>query len=171
MRRLISLAGLAAMLCLVASGGFAKTPSAAKSGPAAMVIVFKDGHRQSINLSDIARVEYAEAAERASEAAPASPGAALRGHFIGRWEVGDGSGGNFFITLDEDGSARRSLGNVRGKWVYKDGAALITWDDGPMDAIRKTGSVNQKYAYSKGKSFSSEPDNVTDAKNITPRPI
>ncbi|HEY0794206.1 MAG TPA: hypothetical protein VGD64_00350 [Acidisarcina sp.] len=80
-------------------------------------------------------------------------------------------GGKFFITLDEDGSARRSMGNVRGKWIYLNGAALITWDDGAQDAIRKTGSLNQKFAYSKDKLFTDEPDNVTGARNIAPRPI
>ena len=171
MRRMIGVAGVAALLSVAVAGGFAKTPAAAKSGPAEIVIVFKDGHRQTFNLSDVARLEFGGGADVASEAGPAGPGVALRGHFVGKWEVGDGSGGQFFITLDEDGDARRSLGNVRGKWVYTNGAALITWDDGAQDAIRKTGSLNQKFAYSKDKSFNDEPDNVTKARNVMPRPI
>ncbi len=51
------------------------------------------------------------------------------------------------------------------------GDALITWDDGAKDAIRRAGSKFQKYAYSPDKSFSDEPDNVTSAQNTTPRPI
>ena len=45
MRNIASIAGFATLLCLAASGGYAKTPAATKSGPT-IVIVFKDGHRQ-----------------------------------------------------------------------------------------------------------------------------
>jgi hypothetical protein len=47
----------------------------------------------------------------------------------------------------------------------------VTWDDGAEDAIRKAGSRFQKSAYSAGKSFTDEPDNVTNARNTTPHPI
>jgi hypothetical protein len=171
MRKIFSVAGLTAILCLTVPGGFARTPASAKGGSGTIVIVFKDGHRQTYSLSDIARVEFPGAAESVSEVAPTGPGVPLRGHFVGKWDVGDGMGGKFFITLNEDGDARRSLGNVRGKWVYAGGAALITWDDGAQDAIRKTGSVNQKFAYAKGKSFNDEPDNVAYAHNTSQRPI
>jgi hypothetical protein len=94
-----------------------------------------------------------------------------RGHFFGKWEVGDGSGSTFYITLQKDGDAKRSLGDVHGKWVYVNGEAQITWDDGAEDAIRRVGSLYQKFAYRAGKSFSDVPDNVTSASNITPKPI
>jgi hypothetical protein len=90
------------------------------------------------------------------------------------WEngrVGDGSGNNFFITLYENGDAKRSLGDVHGKWVDVDGEARITWDDGAQDAIRKIGSSFQKRAFGANKSFSDSPDNVTAAHNTTPHPI
>jgi hypothetical protein len=51
------------------------------------------------------------------------------------------------------------------------GEALVTWDDGAQDAIRKTGARFQKFAYGEGKSFTDEPDNVTSAHNTTPHPI
>ena len=171
MRKIVGVAGLAAMLCLAVPGSFAKTPPASKGGQAMIVIVFKDGHRQSFNLSDIERVEFPEAASAAGETEPANSVLPSRGHFLGKWEVGDGLGNNFFITLDENGDAWRSLHHEHGKWVYVDGEARVTWDDGPHDAIRKVGSKYQKFAYGANKSFTDTPDNVTGAENTTRHPI
>jgi hypothetical protein len=171
MRKIVSVAGLAAVLILAVSGGFAQNKTS-KGGAGQIVIVFKDGHRQSFNLGDIARVEFPGGAVADSGAASSNGVVPPRGHFFGRWETGDGNGGSFYITLKEDGTAYRSLGgNVHGKWAYVNGEALITWDDGAMDAIRKVGSRDKKYAYHEGKKFTDEPDNVTDAKNTSPRPI
>jgi hypothetical protein len=85
--------------------------------------------------------------------------------------VGDGAGHSFYISLYEDGSAKRSLGSVRGKWVYMDGEARVTWDDGAQDALRHVGGGFQKYAYRMGKSFTDEPDNMTSARNTMPSPL
>ena len=169
MRKIFGAAGLVTLLCLAIPTTFAKPPAASKTGQGMIVIVFKDGHRQSFNLSDVARVEFpatpAEAAD-ASASALAPPH-----HFLGKWEVGDGNGNNFYITLQANGDAMRTLGNVHGKWAYVDGEARITWDDGAEDAIRKVGSRYQKFAYSSGKFFTGTPDNVTEAHNTTPHPI
>jgi hypothetical protein len=170
MRKIVSVAGLIALLSLAVAGGFAKTPTASKIATGAIVIVFKDGHRQSFNLSDIARVEFAGAADAASETGAGSTQIS-RGHFLGKWEVGDGNGNNFFITLQENGDAIRSLREIHGKWVYVDGEARITWDDGAQDAIRRAGSKYEKFAYRAGKSFTDTPDNVTAARNTNPHPI
>lgn len=169
MRKFVSVAGLVALLCLAVPAGMAKTPPAVKSGQSTIVIVFKDGHKQSFNLSDIARVEFPTASAAVAEAAPAN--SSFPRHFLGKWEVGDGSGNNFYITLMEDGDAKRSLGDVRGKWVYADGEARVTWDDGAQDAIRKVGSSYQKRAFAAGKTFTDTPDNVAGAHNTTPHPI
>jgi hypothetical protein len=163
--RKIVLATLAATFLLPACGVFG-APASSKPSPGSIVIVFKDGHRQSFNLSDIERVEFPTAASAASAGANPS-----RGHYFGKWEVGDGNGGNFFITLSEDGDAYRTLNAVHGKWVYVNGEAHITWNDGAQDAIRRVGSRYQKSAYRAGKTFNDEPDNVTDAKNTEPKPI
>jgi hypothetical protein len=169
MRKIFGAAGLVTLLCLALPPAFAKPPAAAKAGQGMIVIVFKDGHRQSFNLSDVARMEFpATAAEAAETTANALP---LPRHFLGKWEVGDGSGNNFYITLQENGDARRSMGDVHGKWVYVDGEAQITWDDGPEDAIRKVGSHYEKFAYTAGKFFTGTPANVTAAHNTTPHPI
>jgi hypothetical protein len=167
MRTFFSAAALAASLLLPASLSLAAPPQATKAAPGTMVIVFKDGHRQAFNLADIQRVEF-PSTEPAGAAASTGPS---RGHFLGKWEVGEGNGNTFTITLFEDGSARRSLGDVRGTWVYSNGEALITWNDGAQDAIRKVGSRYQKFAYSAGKSFTDDPDNVTNARNTMPSPI
>ena len=171
MRKIVSLAALTTILCLALPGGFAKTPPSSKNAPATIVIIFKDGHRQTFNLADVARVEFPAAAETLAETAPANTYAPPRGRFVGKWEVGDGSGNTFYITLNENGDAWRSLRSMGGKWVIVDGEARITWNDGAQDAIRKAGSKYQKYAYAAGKSFGDEPDNVTSALNTTPQPI
>jgi hypothetical protein len=167
MRRILAAATIALVLSAV-PGTFAKTPQASRRGGGTIVIVFKDGHRQSFNLADIARVEFPSGNETAESVNPEWPG---RGRFIGRWVVGDGNGNTFNIVLKEDGQAERSLHEIHGTWSYIDGEARITWDDGAKDAIRKAGSRFQKYAYSAEKSFTDTPDNVTAAENTTPKPI
>ena len=140
---------------------------AAKTSSGTMVIVFKDGHKQVVNLADVERVEYplVDVATTSGEAGPS------RGRFLGKWEAGDGMGSNFFITLLENGDAERSIGNVHGRWVYAGGEADITWDDGALDALRKVGTKWQKFAYKAGKRFTDAPDNVTNAWNTTQKPI
>ena len=48
MRLIVSVAGLATLLCLAVPSGFAKTPPASKSSSGTIVIVFKDGHRREL---------------------------------------------------------------------------------------------------------------------------
>ncbi len=171
MRLIVSVAGLATLLCLAVPSGFAKTPPASKSSSGTIVIVFKDGHRVSFNLSDIDRVEFPAAPTAAAEKGPGGPSLPSRAHFLGKWEVGDGMGSTFFITLEENGDAWRSLNHEHGKWVYVDGEARVTWDDGWQDVIRKVGSIYQKFAYKAGRSVTDTPDNVDSARYANPRPI
>jgi len=126
------------------------------------VVIYKDGHRERISAADIARIEF-EPSEPA-----AIPG---RGHFIGKWEVGDGYGRNFFITLEADGDAKKSAGAVHGTWTLVDGEARISWDDGWHDIIRKVGTKHEKLAFEPGRSLDDTPSNVTDARNTQPKPI
>lgn len=130
-----------------------------KSGPH---VVFKDGHQQS--MSNISRIEFS------SQTKDMPFG---RNRFVGKWEVGVGAfgAGHFFITLEPNGEARKTLGSSHGTWAVVDGEARINWDDGWHDAIRKVGSKYEKRAYEHGKTFSDEPSNVTDAKNTTAEPI
>jgi hypothetical protein len=157
---------------LTLAGGVAGTAAPAKAGSAnTLVIVFKDGHRQSFNLSEIERLEFASPPPVAQGAAPSHPEEPPRGHYVGKWECGDGAGGTFYILLKESGEAWRSIGQVRGHWDYVNGEAHVTWDDGAQDAIRKVGSHYQKFAYEAGKSFTDRPANVTSARLTNPKPI
>jgi hypothetical protein len=164
--RKITLAVFCALLALPALSTQAK--AAARPGAGSIVIVFKDGHRQMFNLADIDRIEFPGGSAVASGAAGDVP---PRGRFFGKWEAGDGAGNSFTITLNENGSARRSIGDVHGHWSYVNGEALITWDDGRKDAIRRVGNRYQKSAYDQNKSFTDQPDNITDAHNTAQKPI
>jgi len=131
-----------------------------KDGP---TLIFKDGRQQSFASADVARFEFSS-----GESEPHVG----RNHFLGKWEVGVGTGGmNFTITLEPDGQARKTIGASHGTWVVVDNEARIAWDDGWHDAIRRVGSKHEKRAFAPGKSFSDEPDNVTDARNTTAQPI
>lgn len=126
------------------------------------VIVFKDGHEKSFSLSEVSRIEFSPATADSQFG---------RNHFLGKWKVGDGAGSHFFITLESDGQARKTLGSAHGTWTVIDGEARISWDDGWHDVIRKAGAKHEKVAYAPGKKFDAEPDNITDAENINPQPI
>lgn len=170
MRTIVAVAGLAALCFSSLPAVFAKTPPAdGKATPAQVVIVFKDGHRQSFNLSDIARIDFSGSSDSSGTTTGSLP---ARGQFVGRWVVGVSSDSDetFVITLKDDGNAMRSLHSLHGTWRYVNGEAQITWDDGAKDAIRKVGSKYQKYAYGNDKSFTDTPDNVTPAQNTTPKP-
>jgi hypothetical protein len=135
-----------------------------------VIIVFKDGHRQAFNLADVARIEF-PGGPSVADVGPTPPGVPPRGHYLGKWEVGDGNGGTFYITLNDDGGAWRSLHRVHGRWAYVNGEARVTWDDGAQDCIRRVDGRDQKFAYHSGKSFTDTPDNVADAHNTSPRPL
>ncbi len=130
---------------------------------AADIVVFKDGHQQSFPLAAIQSFEFDTSATNAFPLG--------RNHFVGKWRVGEGNGGNFFITLEPDGEARKSIGASHGTWTVIEGEARIAWDDGWHDAIRKVGTKHEKVAFEPGKSFSDEPNNVTDAVNTNAQPI
>lgn len=164
MRKIVGVACLSAIL-LLAVPARPVTPDAASQR--SIVIVFKDGHRQTINMNEIERIEFPGGAQTGVS----SVNNPSRSRFFGKWQVGDGAGNTFYISLYDDGEAKRTLGSVRGKWEYVDGEAHITWDDGAQDAIRKAGTHFQKYAYHMGKSFTDEPDNVTPARNTNPNPL
>lgn len=147
-----------------------------------IVIVFKDGHRQTVPSAELARIDVKPPAaivykdgrrdkiageiEHIEFGAPLVASKPGRAHFVGKWEVGEGNGGHFFITLEENGKARKTLGTPGGTWTLVDGEARISWDDGWHDAIRKVGSgKHEKVAFEPGKSFDDPPSNVTYAKN------
>jgi len=183
MRGLIRVLAFIALLSLVlgVNPAFADDHSA-------VVIVFKDGHRQTLSTSEITRIDMKTPAaivykdghrekvkgeiERIEFGAPTSAAAPGRAHFIGKWEVGEGNGGHFYVTLQEDGQARKTLGTPNGTWTLVDGQARITWDDGWHDIIRKVGaSKHEKAGFEPGRSFDEEPSNIDYAKNTEVKPI
>ena len=150
---------LAVATIVLTSPSWAAAPAADEQN--ALVIVFKDGHQQTISMADVARIEFRTSGNTSSFG---------RGRFLGKWKVGDGAGGHFFITLEENGTATKTLGASHGTWTLVDGEARIAWDDGWHDAIRKVGDKYEKAAYSPGRLFSADPSNVTDAVNTSPLP-
>jgi hypothetical protein len=189
MRGLIKLVIVPAALLLALAAAFAKPAVADRNDDrSSVVIVFKDGHRQTFATAEIARIDLKapaavvykdghrenlpaadiERIEFAPSEVSMLPG---RNHFVGKWEVGEGNGGTFYITLDADGTARKTLGPPHGTWTLVDGAAHIAWDDGWHDAIRKVGTKHEKLAYEPGKSFDDAPSNVTAARNTEAKPI
>ncbi len=155
--------GIISAVCLVAQQG--------QSNQGLMMIVFKDGHRQTVRLADVSRIEFASPETPARSAQTGSANVPGRNHFFGKWEVGDGAGSKFLINLKEDGTAEKSMGATHGTWTVTDGEARIVWDDGWRDVIRKVGSKHEKLAYGPGKSFSDKPSNVTDARSTEPKPL
>jgi hypothetical protein len=144
--------GILIMVVPAAGSGLKAAPEDERGS---IVIVFKDGHQQSFRLAEISRIDF----NTSATGLPASG----KGRFEGRWKVGDGAGGTFFITLDADGNAHKTIGGAKGLWTVVDGEARVNWDDGWHDAIRKVGSKYQKFAYEPRRTFSDEPSNVADA--------
>ncbi len=150
------------------------------------VIVYKDGHKQSLATAEVERIDLKTPATivykngrkekiagvidhiQFGEPGAITPG---RSHYVGKWEVEDGAGRRFFITLEPDGDARKSIGSTHGTWTWVDGEARISWDDGWKDAIAKVGTRHEKRAYEPGRSFDEPASNVTYARNTVPKPI
>src|SRR5262249_28908595 len=115
-----------------------------------------------IPIADVLRLDFG---------AKTTP-ALSRNHFVGKWEFEETSGGSpFYVTLNPDGQAKKSIGPPHGTWAVVDGEARISWDDGWKDVIRKVGSKHEKFAFEPGKSLNDPPSNVTNAKTLNAEPI
>ncbi len=160
-------------LMLVVQGPYAKADSISTDPGGTVVIVFKDGHRQTISAAAIAAMEFRSASGVVTPISVPALVAPGKGVFAGKWLVGQGNdtSNTFYITLEESGVAKKSIGEGHGTWVYVNGEAQVSWDDGWHDAIRKVGDKYEKFAYGPGKTFTGEPDNVTEAQNTRPKPI
>jgi len=190
MRSLIKVVVVAVsgILLLTLTAGIANSAPSPANDRDSIVIVFKDGHRQSFAMGEVARIDFKapsvivykdghrekisadiDRIEFGSSEIAMLPG---RAHFLGKWEVGEGgNGGTFYIYLDADGNAKKTIGAEHGTWTLVDGEARITWDDGWHDAIRKVGAKHEKLAYEPGKTFDDSPSNVTAARNTEAKPI
>ena len=153
-----------------------------------LTIVYKDGHQKSFTIANGSRIDFNAGSMMVSHGkdvekirvadvaridfnAGRSAGFGMN-HFVGKWEFGTGVGKQtFFVTLDRDGRAHKTLGSTNGTWTVVDGEARIKWDDGWTDVIRKVGDNYKKFAYEEGRSLDDEPSNVTDAKTLNSEPI
>jgi hypothetical protein len=130
-----------------------------------MVITFRDGRQETYAMADIASVEYKDLTQPTIGT----------DYFLGKWEVGDGNSGSFFITLEPNGEAVRSLGASHGIWAIVGEEARISWDDGWHDVIRKAGDGHEKFAFAPSIALDDKAANVTAAwktepKKATPKP-
>ena len=166
MGRIANLTLVLAVAPLMATPAAFAAPPQQNAGGNSVVIVFKDGHRQTVNQNDIEHIEFPGPVPAGMLSVPGPS----RAHFLGKWEVGEGNGDNFVITLRDDGTAFRSLGDERGNWQYVNGEAQIRWDDGSNDCIRKVGAWYKKFWYQEDQAFSGTPENVTNARNLTQNP-
>lgn len=97
------------------------------------------------------------------------PNSTSDANFIGEWKVGLGvAGESFTITLEKGGKATKSHGSPDGTWTVYGDEARITWNDGWHDVLRKAGNHWEKVAYAPGKSFSDQPNNITQATRTEP---
>ena len=142
------------------SGAFGQASKTSASGDQnEMVITFKDGHQQTVLLSDVKSIEFKTTAAGSRSSAS----------YVGRWKVGTGLGSStFVITLDRNGKATKTQGSPNGTWSMFGDEARIAWDDGWHDVIRKAGNHYEKAAYAPGKSYSDAPDNIAGATSIEP---
>jgi hypothetical protein len=157
--QIVSLIGLVVLAFQVAKPNPPQTSEnkQASAEPTSVVIIFKDGHQESYAMADIARIEYKTAAD------------SILGldHFLGKWEVGDGNSGTFFITFEANGEATRSLGASHGIWTIAGDEARISWDDGWHDVIREVGhGRHEKLAFAPDTTFDDKPSNVASARKV-----
>ena len=152
-----------------------------------LTVVYKDGHQKSFTIPNGSRIDFNAGNMLVShgksvETIPVSDVVRIdfntsnsgfgRNHFVGKWEFGVGNGmQTFFVTLNRDGSAHKTIGSPHGTWTVMDGEARIKWDDGWTDVIRKVGQKHEKFAYEPGRSISEEPSNVAEAKSLNSEPI
>lgn len=158
MHRTGRLVGIVGSLVLIATSVAAQAKRVSADEQDAMIITFKDGHRQTIAMADVARIEFGGSQVSATGST----------NFLGRWEVGNGMGGTFTITLKRGGKASKTLGSSHGTWKLVGDEARIKWDDGWRDVIRKAGNRYEKVAYRPGRTFTDAPDHIADATSLDP---
>ena len=167
MQKRIGVLWLGFLGMLLPLAAYPASPSKTPEGQT-LVIVLKNGKQQSFAMADVARIEFQGSGSAAAAAPGDLPG---RGHFLGKWALGTGNGDDFYVTLEANGDASKSIGSVHhGAWTVVNGEAHITWDEGSYDAIRKVGGKWEKFWYPDA-SFSGKPNNVTGAEHIESKPI
>lgn len=155
----------------------------ANASDRSITVVLKDGHQKTFSIPDVSRIEFRNGnmiVSRGSKQETIPLGDVVRmdfgekalplgrNHFVGKWEFGEGTDttSTFYVTLDSNGEAHKSIGSPHGTWVAVDGEARISWDDGWHDVIRKVGGQHEKFAYEPGRSIDDSPSNVAMAKSL-----
>ena len=139
MRSRVCLPSMLAILLLATPSALSQAKSSLPAERTSLVIVFNDGRQQSFDAADSSRIEFKGSAVILSQGdhqqtipmseiariefnrAPAGASVAGRGRFIGKWKVGEGNGGRFYITLERNGEASKSIGAHHGTWTLVDG--------------------------------------------------
>jgi hypothetical protein len=119
------------------------------------MLVNNGGHQESIPLADIVRIDFGDQ----DKSRPLD-----RNHFVGKWEFGEGNGDTFAVELKADGEAHKDHGAPHGTWVFVEGEARISWDDGWHDVIRRVGDKHEKFAFEPGHAITDAPSNVSTAR-------
>jgi hypothetical protein len=120
------------------------------------MLVNNGGHQESIPVADIVRIDF----DNQDKARVLD-----RNHFVGKWEFGEGNGmGSFAVELRPNGEAHKDHGAPHGTWVFVDGEARISWDDGWHDVIRRVGDKHEKFAFEPGRAITESPSNVSTAR-------
>lgn len=176
------------MICIAVFILTATMMCSAQESSKSLTVVYRDGHQKTFTIPNGSRIDFNAGnmmvisgknveTIRVSEVARIDFNAGRSvgfgiNHFVGKWEFGTGVGSQtFFVTLDRNGKAQKTIGSPRGTWSVVNGEARIKWDDGWTDIIRKVGNKHQKFAYESGRSLDDEPSNVTDAKTLNSEPI
>jgi len=81
--------------------------------------------------------------------------------WIGQWDVTDGDGSSFTITLNGNGSATSTWENgEEGTWTDGGDHAVVSWTNGWTDRLEAHDGGYRKVATAPG---GSEPDNTSGA--------
>jgi hypothetical protein len=76
--------------------------------------------------------------------------------WIGEWIATDQWQSEFFITVNEDGTAKTNYGNGDvGTWIIKDGTIEIKWESGKTDYLFSGVMGFQRISKNKDRSYTS----------------
>ncbi len=88
--------------------------------------------------------------------------------YFGVWDVTDGAGKHFQITLDPKGAATSTYkGGEKGMWTIHGDKLQINWSNSWRDFIRAVSNDRyQKVAYAPGASLDGKPTNISRAERV-----
>jgi hypothetical protein len=91
--------------------------------------------------------------------------------FAGNWKVADGDGTVFYVVLKPDATATSTWGEGQhGTWKLIGDKAQVTWSDGWVNVIYKSGTAYKKNAYAPGAHLDGMPTNSSSAEKVATVP-